>query len=291
MTYPPPGGENPQYQLQPEPQQPSDPYMQGYNSTPPPGNYYQQPPQYTQPQYSQPQYPQQPGQPMMPPQVGVQPGYPTAPGSVLPPPIPPAKEGGNLGIILAVVVGLVVVLGVAAVLIIPGMVNKDDEDPQAGGGDDVTSEEAAKSEEATEEEPAPTEEEAPVDPGGEDDFATWGTPINSEQYETGTPEAAALNYRLAADTDDDAMMQSQVCASPSGAMQSDLDYELDAEGGNYGFLLWSMSREVTGGMEVWVGWTWDDSEPSNQAEIDEGSGYIFTAVEEGGEWKLCDRTY
>ena len=76
-------------------------------------------------------------------------------------------------------------------------------------------EEEAAQEEPTEEEPAPTEEEAPVDPGGEDDFATWGTPINSEQYETGTPEAAALNYRLAADTDDDAMMQSQVCASPA----------------------------------------------------------------------------
>lgn len=288
MTYPPPGGGNPQYQLQPEPQQPSDPYSQGYNSTPPPGNYYQQqppPPQYTQP--SNPQY-SQPGQPMMPPQVGVQPGYPSAPGSVLPPPIPPAKEGGNLGIILGVIVALVVVLGVAAVLIIPGML--DDGDSEAGGGETTSeSPEPSKEEETTAAEPS--EEAATPDAGADDDFATWGTPVNSDEVADGTPEAAAINYRIGSDTDDDALMQAQVCASPSSAMQSDLEWELENTGYNWNFLLWSMTREVEGGMEVWVGWTMDDSEPSSTAEMDEGSGYTFTAVEEDGAWKLCDVIY
>jgi hypothetical protein len=291
MTYPPPGGGNPQYQLQPEPQQPSDPYSQGYNSTPPPGNYYQQPPppQYTQP--SAPQYPQQPTQPMMPPQVGVQPGYPSAPGSILPPPIPPAKQGGNLPVILGVVVALVVVLGIAAVLIIPGLVN-DDEDPQAGGGDETSESAEPSTEESASSEPAtdPTEEET-ADAGGDDDFATWGTPVNSDEVAAGTPEAAAINYRVGADTDDDDLMQAQVCASPSSAMQSDLDWELENSGFNFGFLLWSMSREVDGGVEVWVGWTMDDSEPSSTAEMEEGSGYTFTAIEEDGGWKLCDVTW
>jgi hypothetical protein len=281
MTYPPPGGENPQYQLQPEPQQPSDPYSQGYGSTPPPGNYYQQPPP---PQYTQP-----PGQPMMQPPVGVQPGYPSAPGSVLPPPLPPAKDGGNLGIILGVVVVLVIVLGVAAVLIIPGLVNKED-DPQAGGGSETSEEASAEESEA---EPDPTEEEttAEDEEAGDDDFASWGAPVNSDDFEPNSPEGAAINYRLGADVDDNELMQAQVCAEPSSALQTDLDWELESEGFNWGFLLWSMSREVDGETEVWVGWTMDDSEPSSTAEMEEGSGYTFTAVEEDGQWKLCDVTY
>jgi hypothetical protein len=278
MTYPPPGGGNPQYQLQPEPQQPSDPYSQGYNSTPPPGNYYQQPPQ----QYTQPQ-----SQPSMPP-VGVQPGYPSAPGSILPPPLPPAKQGGNLPVILGVIVALVVVLGIAAVLIIPGMV--DDDDPQAGEGTSESAEPSQEEEATTEAEEEPSAEEEPTTPeaGGDDDFATWGTPVNSEGFTEGTPEAAAINYRIGADTDDNELLQAQVCGSPSSAMQTDLDWEVENSGYNFGFLLWSMSREVEGGVEVWVGWTMDDSEPSSTAEMEEGSGYTFTAVEEDGAWKLCD---
>lgn len=291
MTYPPPGGGNPQYQLQPEPQQPGDPYSQGYSSTPPPGNHYQQPP----PQYTQPSVPPQYTQPSAPPQytqppVGVQPGYPSAPGSVLPPPIPPANQGGNLPVILGVVVALVVVLGIAAVLIIPGMVNKDDGDDQAGGG---TSQSAEPSEEeaTSEPEPEPSEEETTADTGADDDFATWGTPVNSDEVEAGTPEAAAINYRIGADTDDHELMQAQVCSSPTSAMQSDVEWELEYEGLNTGFLLWSMTREVDGGVEVWAGWTMDDSEPSSTAEMNEGVGDIYTAVEEDGAWKLCDVTY
>ncbi|WP_205325973.1 hypothetical protein [Glycomyces sp. YM15] len=285
MTYPPPGGGNPQYQLQPEPQQPSDPYSQGYNSTPPPGNYYQQQPpqQYTQP--SNPQYPPVPIQPTM----NVQPGYPSAPGSVLPPPMPPANQGsGNLGVILGVIVALVVVLGVAAVLIIPGMM--DDDDPQAGG--DPSESAAPSEEESSEDAEAPVEEEATTpDAAADDDFATWGTPVNSEEFAAGTPEAAAINYRIGSDTDDDDLMQAQVCAEPTSAMQTDLEWELEYPGYNFDFLLWSMSREVDGGMEVWVGWTMDDSEPNSTDEMEDGSGYTFTAVEEGGVWKLCDVTY
>ncbi|MQM28504.1 hypothetical protein [Glycomyces albidus] len=280
MTYPPPGGENPQYQLQPEPQQPSDPYAQGYNTPPPPTNYYQQQPGYSQPP---PQY-SQPGPPM-----GVQPGpYPTAPGSVLPPPIPPAKQGGNLGVILAVVVGLVVVLGVAAVLLIPTL-TEDDEDPQAGEGDDTStseSEEPAPSEEPSTE---PTEEEST---DGGDSGATlegWGTPVSSESFDANTPEGAALTYRLASDTDDDAALQSVVCASPSDNMEFDVEWELEYDGGDYGFLLWSMSKEENGETKVWAGWTLDDLPPDSEDDL--SSGYTFTAVEEDGAWKLCDVEY
>ncbi|MFG3342483.1 hypothetical protein [Glycomyces sp. NPDC048151] len=283
MTYPPPGGGNPQYQLQPEPQEPSDPYAQPYGSTPPPaGNYYQQPPPQ---QYTQPSMP--PSMPPSQPMIGVQQGYPSAPGSVLPPPIPPAKQGGNLPVILGVVVALVVVLGIAAVLIIPGMVK--DDDPEAGGGDSETSAEPTEEEASSDAAEEPTEEEEPTDDASADeDFATWGTPVNSEEFTEGTPEAAALNYRIGSDTDDDALMQAQVCSSPSSAMETDLEWELENTGYDSGILLWAMSREVDGGVEVWVGWTWDDSEPSSTAEMEEGSGYTFTAVEEEGAWKLCD---
>ncbi|HEX2143043.1 MAG TPA: hypothetical protein VHG10_00910 [Glycomyces sp.] len=281
MTYPPPGGENPQYQLQPEPQQPSDPYMQpGYSTPPPPGNYYQQqpPPQYTQP-------PTQPG--MMPPQVGVHPGYPSAPGTILPPPLPQPKQGGSLAVILAVVVGLVVVLGVAAVLIIPGMLEDEEQDPQAGG-DPAKTEAVETTEEATEAEPEPTaEEETPAETDN-GDFATWGTPINSDEYTSDTAEGAAINYRLASETDDDELLQSLICASPSEELQFDVDWQLEYDGTDWGFLLWSMSREVDDGVEVWVGWTMDDSEPSDQDEMEEGVYEIYKAVEEDGQWKLCD---
>ncbi|MFB9658560.1 hypothetical protein ACFQS3_20185 [Glycomyces mayteni] len=288
MTYPPPGGENPQYQLQPEPQQPSDPYSQGYSTPPPPTNYYQQQPGYSQPQMQpppgQPQYTQPP---MGTPPMGVQAGYPSAPGSVLPPPIPPAKQGGNLGVILGVVVGLVVVLGVAAVLLIPKLTG-DDDDPQAGGGDPETS---ASDEPEPSEEPSEEASEEPTDDGG-DSGATldgWGTPVNSDDFEANSPEGAALTYRLASDTDDDAALQSVVCASPSDNMQFDVDWELEYEGGNFGFLLWSMSKEVSGATQVWVGWTMDDLPPDTQDDLD--SGYTFTAVEESGAWKLCDVEY
>ncbi|GAA1660990.1 hypothetical protein GCM10009830_02630 [Glycomyces endophyticus] len=283
MTYPPPGGgENPQYQLQPEPQQPSDPYAQGYNTPPPPTNYYQQQPQYSQPPMQQPPQYSQPGPPM-----GVQPGYPTAPGQVLPPPLPQPKQGGNLGVILAVVVGLVVVLGVAAVLLIPKLT--EDDEPQAGGGDPTTA--AEESEEASEEpsQEEPTEE---ATEGGDTGGATlegWGTPINSDSFDANTPEGAAITYRLASDTDDDAALQSVVCASPSDNMQFDVDWELEYTGGNYGFLLWSMSKEESGATKVWVGWTLDDEAPDTEDDL--SSGYTFTAVEEDGAWKLCDVEY
>jgi hypothetical protein len=280
MTYPPPGGENPQYQLQPEPQQPSDPYAQGFNTPPPPTNYYQQQPGYSQPQ--QPQY-SQPGPPM-----GVhQSPYPTAPGTVLPPPIPPAKQGGNLGVILGVVVGLVVVLGVAAVLLIP-MLSEDD-DPQAGGDTNTSEseEEPAQSEEPTSEEPAEEETTAGGDSGAT--LEGWGTPVSSDSFDANTPEGAAITYRLASDTDDDAALQSVVCASPSENMQFDVEWELEYDGGNYGFLLWSMSKEENGATKVWVGWTYDDMPPDSSDDL--STGYTFTAVEEDGAWKLCDVTY
>lgn len=289
MTYPPPGGENPQYQLQPEPQQPSDPYMQGYNSTPPPpANYYPQqppPPQYTQPP-SQPQYTQPPSQPMMPTQIGVQPGYPSAPGSVLPPPMPPAKQGGNLGVILAVIVGLVVVLGIAAVLIIPGMVN-DDGGNQAGG-DTSESEEPSKEEEASDPAPEPSEEEeTTADTSGS--LEGWTTAVNSDDYDVNTPEGAAIAYRIAADTDDDATMQSLVCANPSENMQFDLDWELENAGFNFDFLQWGISTEEGDEVKAWAGWTDDDLAPDSVDDLT--NGYTFTAVQEDGRWKLCDVAY
>jgi hypothetical protein len=276
MTYPPPGGENPQYQLQPEPQQPSDPYMQGYGSTPPPGNYYQQQP----PQYSQ------PGPQMMPPQVGVQPGYPTAPGSVLPPPIPPASSGSNLGIVLGVIVAIVVVLGVAAVLIIPGLT--EDEDPQAGGNDPATSEEASEEAPSPEPSPEPTEEESSAETGGT--LEGWGTPINSEgDYDTSTPEGAAISYQVAQDNGDDAAMQSLVSSNATDDMLWDLDWEVNDTTDPYGFLYWGISREVDGEVQAWSGWTYDDLAPDTEDDL--SSGYTYTLVEEDGVWKLHDVVY
>lgn len=280
MTYPPPGGENPQYQLQPEPQQPSDPYMQGYNSTPPPGNYYQQ-------QAPQPQYTQPPSQPMMPSQVGVQPGYPTAPGSVLPPPIPPASSGNNLGIILGVIVAIVVVLGVAAVLIIPGLT--EDEDPQAGGDDPATSAEASdeepepEPEPETEPEPEPSEETSGTLEG-------WGTPINSDgAYDTSTPEGAAISYQVAQDNGDDAAMQALVSSNATDDMLWDLDWEVNDTTEPYGFLYWGVSREVGGEVQAWSGWTFDDLAPDSEDDL--STGYTYTLVEEDGQWKLYDVVY
>lgn len=276
MTYPPPGGENPQYQLQPEPQQPSDPYMQGYNSTPPPGNYYQQQP----PQYSQP-----PGQPGYPPQVGVQPGYPTQPGSVLPPPIPPQNSGNNLGIILGVIVAIVVVLGVAAVLIIPGLMENDD--PEAGGGDPTTSAEASEDEPSQEPSEEPSDEPSA---GGSGAMEGWGAAINSDgSYDASTPEGAALSYQVAQDQGDDATMQSLVSATATDNMTWDLDYEVNDETTPYNFLYWSMSREVDGTVQAWSGWTFDDLAPDS--EDDFSGGYTYTLVEEDGQWKLYDVVY
>ncbi|WP_030144222.1 hypothetical protein [Glycomyces sp. NRRL B-16210] len=274
MTYPPPGGENPQYQLQPEPQPPTDPYMQGYGSTPPPGNYYQQQPNYTQPQ----------SQPLMPP-VGVQQGYPTAPGSVLPPPIPPAQQGGNLGVILAVIVGLVVVLGVAAVLIIPGMLNDDDDDPQAGGGDATTSEEPEP--EPTEEEPEPDPTPTEAAPAG--GLEGWDAPISSDDdFDPKSPVGVAISYVLAGYSNDNATLESLVSSNPTESMAWDLDYELNDDT-SYDFLIWGVSREYNGEVQAWAGWTWTDEPPASEDDL--SSGYTYTLVEENGEWKLYDLVY
>ncbi|GAA2269565.1 hypothetical protein GCM10009853_023970 [Glycomyces scopariae] len=288
MTYPPPGGENPQYQLQPEPQQPSDPYAQGYNTPPPPTNYYQQQPGYSQPQMQPPPQYTQPGPP---PPVGVQPGYPTAPGSVLPPPIPPAKQGGNLGVILAVVVGLVVVLGVAAVLLIPKLTG-DDDDPQAGGGDDPTSE-SEPSDEPSEE---PTQEatEEPTEGGdtGGGGWDSWGTPVSSDgdyTYDLTTPEGVALAYQVAQDTGDDATLESLCAADMTEDMAWDLQYEIDDTTAPGSYPFFAMSREVSGTVQAWAGYTWSDGPPASADDVI--GGYTYTLVEENGEWKLYDLEY
>ncbi|WP_335991967.1 hypothetical protein [Glycomyces sp. MUSA5-2] len=290
MTYPPPGGENPQYQLQPEPQQPSDPYSQGYNTPPPPTNYYQQ---QQQPGYSQPQMQPPPQQPQYTqPQMGVQPGpYPSAPGSVLPPPIPPAKQGGSLGVILAVVVGLVIVLGVAAVLLIPKLTGEDD-DPQAGGDDPATSE--------SEEEPEPSDEaseepaEEPTDGGdsGGGGFDSWGTPVGSAgdySYDVSTPEGVALAYQVAQNNGDDETLQSLCAADMTDDMAWDLDYEINDTAAPASYPYWAMSREVDGVVQAWAGYTWDDTAP--QSADDTIGGYTYTLVEEDGAWKLYDLEY
>lgn len=280
MTYPPPGGENPQYQLQPEPQQPTDPYMQGYGntpppgSTPPPGNY---PPQ---PQYTQPQ-----GPPLMPP-VGVQPGYPSTPGSVLPPPIPPAQQGGNLVGILAAVVGVVVVLGIAAVLIIPGML--DDDDDQAGKGDATTSEEPEP--EPTEEEPEPEPEPTEEEPTGAA-LEGWGSPISSDDdFDPNSPVGVAMTYTLAAYSGDDETLKSLVSDNATDDMQWDLDYRVE-ETVTYDFLIWGVKRngDDDGKVQAWAGWTWDDTAPADEDDL--STGYTFTLVEEDGKWKLYDLVY
>ena len=291
MTYPPTGGYDPQqYHVSSQPPQPNDPYAQGYNAQPPPPNYDPSQGQYPPPapDYSQPQgqYP-----PNMTPPLGVQPGYPQG-GSPLPPPIPPASQGSNLGIILGIIVGLVVILGVAAVLIVPGMLEDDDEPSEAGG--ETTSEPA---EEEPSEEPSEEAEESEApegeETGGTGGFEGWGTPVSSENYDLNTPEGAAIAWEIAVDDGDMDALADLMCSSPSDSLEWAYDYELEYNSApNYDFLIWSLAKEPQGGeVEVWAGWTWDDTAPDEQDDMDSGGGQYFTAVEEDGTWKLCDLWY
>ncbi|WP_100448918.1 hypothetical protein [Glycomyces xiaoerkulensis] len=277
MTYPPPGGYDPQ-QFQPgsqPPQQPSDPYSQGYGNAPPP------PPGYGPGQPSP--YPQQPPPPNMTPPVGVQPGYPPQPGSPLPPPMPPPKQNSNLGLILGLIIGLVVVLGVAAVLLVPRLL-EDDESESGQAADETTGEESEEPEEPSEEpSPEPTEEDDDTGGSGEG-LEGWGAPVNSDDYDPNTPEGAGIAWVVAGDSGDNAAMEELMCADPSAALQSDYEFYQDYSPG-YEFLIWGMSREVDGRVQVWADWTWDDAEPDEE-NADVYSVYV--AVEEDGQWKLCD---
>ncbi|GAB3220127.1 hypothetical protein GCM10027447_04130 [Glycomyces halotolerans] len=278
MTYPPPGGYDPQQYppgSQPPPP-PNDPYSQGYHSAPqPPPNY-----EFGQP----PQYGQQP--PNMTPPVGVQPGYPTQPGQVMPPPLPPAKQGGNLGIILVVIVGLVVILGVAAVLLVPGML--DDESGQAGSTTSETSEAEPEESEAGEPE-EPTESDEPADSGGEPGaYDGWGEPVNADDYDPNTPEGVAIDWALAADSGDIAAMEGLMCSEPSDMLEWEVDYYEDTGATDYGWLIWGMSREVDGQIQAWANWTFDDAAPN---EDNAGVYSALVMVDEGGAWKACDVVY
>ncbi len=283
MTYPPPGGHDPQqYHVssQQPPQQPNDPYTQGY-SAPPPAGYGHDPNQ----------YPPQP--PNMTPPLGVHPGYPQDPhGSPLPPPIPPAKQGSNLGIILGVVVVLVVLLGVAAVLIVPGML--EDDDKAAQSGDDTTSEPAEESSSPEEESPTPEETQETEDPiddtGGS--FDDWGTPVNSENFDPNTPEGAGISWDIAVDIGDMDALSELMCSNPTDDMLWEYEYELEYNSASkYEFLIWGIAEpEQNGEVKVWAGWTMDDTPPTSEEDISIGGQY-YTAVEEDGVWKLCDTYY
>lgn len=285
MTYPPPpGGYDPQqYHVSSQPPQPSDPYSQGYNAQPPPPNYSQGPGQ----------YPPQP--PNMTPPMGAPGGYPPGAPSPLPPPIPPANQGSNLGVILGVIVGLVVILGVAAVLLVPGML-EEDEEPTDEAGADTTSEAA--------EETPPADEETPADEGedtegtGEEETGTggfdgWGTPINSDDFDPNTPIGAGISWEIALDDGDMDALAALMCSNPSEDLQWDYDYEVEYNTApNYDFLIWGMAKEEQGGeVEVWAGWTWDDTAPTSQEDVDSGGGQYYTVVEEDGTWKICDIEY
>ncbi|MCH7229345.1 hypothetical protein L0U85_00485 [Glycomyces sp. L485] len=266
MTYPPAGGYDPQqYHVSSQPpQQPSDPYAQGYNAPPPQPNYGPGPAQYPPPN--------------MTPPIGVQPGYPQGPP--LPPPIPPAQQGPNLGIVLGVIVGLVVLLGVAAVLIVPGML--EDDDPVASGGETTETEDEPATEDTTEAEEQPSEEE---DSG---ELQGWGEPVSSEDFEPNSPEGAAISWVVAADKGDNDTLDSLICAKPTSDMEWQLDYQKEYGGAGYDFIIWSVSREENGDTLAWANWTWDDGAPD---EDDMDSGYTYTVVEEDGQWKLCDAEY
>ena len=274
MTYPPPGGYDPQqYHVSSQPpQQPSDPYAQGYGAPPPPPGYGPSPTQYSQPQ-----------QPAMTPPIGVQPGYPPGAPSPLPPQLPPPQQGGNLGLILGVIVGLVVLLGVAAILVVPGMLEDDEEPSQAG--EDPSSEAAEEPTDAPAEEEQSAEGEEDSESGG---LEGWSTPVNSDDYDVNTPEGAAIAYVVAADSGDTETLESLLCSEPTDDMQWDYEYEVEYGGAGWDFLIWGMSKEVDGEIEAWAGYTMDDTAPK---ESDLQYGNFYTAVEEDGQWKLCDVTY
>ncbi|WP_026928537.1 hypothetical protein [Glycomyces tenuis] len=285
MSYPPPGGYDPQqYHVSGPPSQPSDPYSQGYNTPPPP------PPGYN------------PGTGQYPnatPPIGVQPGYPSGPPGVppspLPPPIPPANNGSNLGIVLGVIVGLVVLLGIAAVLIVPGMLEDDDEGSNEAG-------DGTTSEPAEEESPSPETEESPSpeqsdDTGGEEetggDSYDWGAAVNSDDYDPNTPQGVGISWEIAVDDGDMDALAALMCSNPSEDLQWDYEWEVENNtAANYDFLIWSVAKaEQNGEVEVWAGWTWDDTAPADQDDIDEGGGQYYTVVEEDGTWKVCDIAY
>ncbi|GAB3655950.1 hypothetical protein [Glycomyces tarimensis] len=278
MTYPPPpGGYDPQqYHVSSQPpQQPSDPYAQGYNAPPPP-NYGPGPGQYQQP-------------PNMTPPIGVQPGYPPGAPSPLPPQVPPPQQGGNLGIILGVIVGLVVLLGVAAILIVPGML-EDDGPTTAGEETTSDAEERSSEDEATaEEEESPAAEEE----SGSGDFGDWGTAISSDDFEENSPEGAAIRWEIAVDDGDLESLAALMCSSPSEGLQREYDYEAEyGQAWNYDFIIWAIAKEPANGqVELWAGWTWDDTAPASQEDLDSGGGNYYTAVEEDGTWKICDIAY
>ena len=291
MTYPPPGGYDPNQPGGQPPQQPSDPYNQGYNSAPPPApQSYElsQPPQYS----SQP-----PTNPGLTPPVNVHPGYPPGTPSPLPPQVIPQTGGGNkLPLILGIVVALVVVLGVVAILVVPGMVGDDDSD-QAGGS--TATEEPEPTEEPTEdteptEDPEPTEEPT-EDIGGDIDtdpylLDGWGEPVNSDDYDVNTPEGVAIEWKVLADDGDTDAMAELMCESPTENLEWQLEWAEDYAP-DYNFLIWGMSREKDGQTQVWANWTWDDSAPDPYEPDNTDMDHLFTVVEEDGTWKICDFSY
>ncbi|GAB3994498.1 hypothetical protein GCM10029992_09050 [Glycomyces albus] len=202
----------------------------------------------------------------------------------------PQTGGGNkLPLVLGIVVALVVVLGVVAILVVPGMLDDDDSN-EAGGSE--TSEPAE--EETTEEEPEPTEEEPTEEEpteetGGSGNFEGWGTPVNSDSYDVNTPEGVAIEWKVLADDGDTDAMSQLMCENPTENLEWELDWAEDYAP-DYNFLIWGMSRENNGQTEVWANWTWDDEEP-NEASENADVDSVFVVVEEGGTWKICDYYY
>jgi hypothetical protein len=265
MTYPPTGGYDPQQSAQP-PYQPSDPYRQG------------QPSGYGAPT--------PPGFPGMTPPVNVQPGY-SVPPSGMPygqPPLPPQQPGqsNSLVITLGVIVGLVLLLGIAALLIVPGLL--DDGDTVEANREPTV---AASVEPTEDESDADTDADAEGsgDSGGGDEQRGWSDFVAFGKAEPGSPEDVVMRWETAYDLAKPDEMEELICSDPGWLLESYLDLAAERDPYEFSSTYYAASRDVYGERQVALTYSYGGV-PSHD-EI--SSGYVV--VEEGGEWKVCDTAY
>ncbi|MFC4335111.1 hypothetical protein [Salininema proteolyticum] len=253
MSYPPGGGYDPHASQNQPPGQPS--YPQSLPPTAPGG-------------YSGGGYASPPGGGYGPPPGGQQ--FPPAGG-------PGGQDNrSKLMLVLATIVGLVLVLGIGAIIVVPKWL-KDDGGDQQGGGDDT-------SEQADPDAPSEDEEEPEQEIGG-DNEGGWSDFRTKDELQVGSPEYAALQYLIAkADADADAMGE-MLCSEPSSYLEFEVEYyeDLDpiAEFDSYETTYFA-SRDVYG--EIQVGY---QGLPQGSPLHDEITN-VITAVDEDGEWKVCD---
>ncbi|WP_025273252.1 hypothetical protein [Haloglycomyces albus] len=265
MTYPPGGGYDPNSQ----PQQPMN--NPPYQPSGPPGG--------------------QPG--------GYQSLPPTAPGGFNAPNNPYGPPGGGdnrskLMLVLASIVGLVLVLGIGAVIVVPKWINdsedqaseeqsseqSDESDNDDNSGDDNTAGDDTNNDDNG-------DDTSDDNVGGENEGG-WSDFVTMEEIESGTVEDVALQYLIAQKEFDADTMEELVCNNPDSSIEWDLDYYSDGEQ-YYEFdeytTTYFSSRDVHGEIQVAY------QSLSRGSPLHEDIDSVFIVVKEDYEWKICDRSY